>query len=121
MVHLPATEESPENTGDDSGNTGGNSGDSGNITPTTYSVTFTVQNSSGNGIKAEVTLTDKSDSSKTYVQNEQTGTITVTGVPAGTYSVSVSHNNYTAPASIPDVTVTNADVTVSDPITMTQD
>ena len=116
---LPVPEENPENNGNDSGNTGGDSGGSGNQT-TKYNVTFNnVTNTSNQKLaNVTITLTDKSDSSNTASGTTSNGEVTI-AVEPGVYAETAERDGYTAPNDIPDVTVTDADVTVSDKIEMT--
>lgn len=106
MKILPDTQANP-----------GNDQQQNNNQVTNHNVTFKVVNSNNQQIRAEITLTDVSDATN-KVTKEDTGTITLSVKP-GTYSVSVVREGYDAPANIPNVTVTDSDVTVADDIVMT--
>lgn len=120
MVHLPVTEENPENTGDNSGGSGSGSGSGSGNETTKYNVTFNnVTNPTNQKLgNVTITLTDKSDSTNVESGTTSNGEVTIS-VKAGTYAVTAERDGYTAPNDIPDVIVTDADVTVSDAIIMT--
>lgn len=106
MKNLPDSEANP-----------GNDQQQNNNQVTNYNVTFRVVNPNNNPLKATIALTDISDATN-VVTKEDTGTITLSVKP-GTYSVTVTKVGYDAPANIPNVTVTNTDVTVADDIVLT--
>ena len=115
MKHLPA---GPDN----SGGQQGQQGQQEQQQTTTYNVTFTVTNATNQKLSnVTVTLTDKSDSTNTASgETDGEGSVTI-AVKAGTYAVTAVRDTYTAPVSIDDVVVTNADVEVATAIVMTKD
>lgn len=115
MRKLPAAEGNPET----NQNTNQNNNQQ---TVTKYNVTFSsVTNATNQKLSnVSITLTDTSDSTNTETGTTTNGEVTLSVKP-GTYAVTASREGYTAPTTIPNVTVTNADVTVSDAIIMTSE
>jgi hypothetical protein len=110
MMHLPAGQE--DNPGDNNG------GGSNSNQATTYKVTFSVKNATNQNLSnVVVTLTDTTDNTNVKSGTSDNGVAEITGVKPGTYSVTATRDGYTA-ETIANVTVTNADVTVTDAIVM---
>lgn len=111
MMHLPAE-----------GNSGSNQQNNQQQTVTKYNVTFTVTNATNQKLSGvTVTLTDTSDNTNTASADTNSDGEAVINVKPGTYAVTAARDTYTAPATIENVTVTNADVVVDTAIVMTKD
>ena len=111
MKHLPAGQ------GDNSGDNNG--GGSNSTQNSTYTVTFSVKNATNQNLSnVTVTLTDTTDNTNVKTGTSENGVATITQVKPGTYSVTAERENYTVQGTIANVTVSNADVEVADPIIM---
>ncbi len=107
--HLPAGQ------GDSPGDGNGGGSDSG------HKVTLTVVNGNNqNTSGVTVVLTDKSDTTnKKTGESDNDGKVEIDNVKAGTYAVTVDEEHsdgYHLSDTVADITVADADVTVSDPV-----
>ena len=108
--NLPADQ---EDNPDDNNGGGSNSNQA-----TTYKVTFSVKNATNQNLSnVVVTLTDTTDDTNIKSGTSNNGVAEITGVKPGTYSVTAIRDGYTA-ETIANVTVSNADVIVTDAIVM---
>lgn len=111
MKNLPADQ------GDNSGDNNG--GGSYSVQDSTYTVTFNVKNATNQNLgNVVVTLTDTTDATNVKTGTSEQGVAEITGVKPGTYSVTATRDNYTVQGTIANVTVSNADVEVNEPIIM---
>lgn len=111
MKNLPADQ------GDNSGDNNG--GGSYSVQDSTYTVTFSVKNATNQNLgNVTVTLTDINDNTNVKTGTSTNGIATITQVKPGTYSVTAERDNYTIQGTIANVTVSNADIEVAEPIIM---
>ena len=107
LMHLPAGQ----------GNSGSNQQQEQQQTVTTYTVGFHISDADGNVSGIKMTLTDTTDSTKTFESSNSGGAggCTVQNVPAGTYSATTSGNTgYEDYTHASNITVTNKDLTGTD-------